>query len=105
VLVHGSMLLPLFSLLLIGLAGPNPIAAIFSWKPIMWLGETTLALYLLHFNAFILIHLYKLPERLHVERFDPWISFAFIVLMAIVVLKFYERPARNAFMSLFTPAG
>ena len=105
VLVHGSMLLPLFSLLLIGLAGPNPIAAIFSWKPIMWLGETTLALYLLHFNAFILIHLYKLPERLHVERFDPWISFAFIILMAIVVLKFYERPARNAFMSLFTPAG
>jgi peptidoglycan/LPS O-acetylase OafA/YrhL len=104
VLVHGSMLLPLFSLLLIGLAGPNPVAAVFSWKPIMLLGETTLALYLLHFNGFLLIHLYKLPERFHVERFDPWISFAFIMLMAIVVLKFYERPARQFFMNLFAPA-
>jgi peptidoglycan/LPS O-acetylase OafA/YrhL len=103
VIIHGALLLPVFSALLIGLAGPNWVASTFSWKPVMWLGETTLALYLLHFNAFILIHFYKLPERLHVARYDPWISFGFIMLMAVLVLKFYERPARRYFLELFAP--
>ena len=103
VIVHGALLLPVFSALLIGLSGANPVASVFAWKPIMLLGETTLALYLLHFNAFILIHLYKLPERLHVAKYDPWISFAFILLLAMAVLKFYERPARQYFLRLFTP--
>ena len=103
VIIHGCLLLPLLSMLLIGLAGSNPVASVFSWKPIMLFGETTLALYLLHFNAFLLIHFYKLPEKLHVTRFDPWISFAFIMLMAIVILKFYERPARKAFLAFFEP--
>lgn len=103
VIVHGALLLPVFSALLIGLSGQNPVASIFAWKPLMWLGETTLALYLLHFNAFLLIHFYKLPERLHVARFDPWISFAFILLLAVLVLKFFERPARRYFLGLFAP--
>ena len=105
VIIHGALLLPVFSALLIGLSGPNPVASVFAWKPIMWLGETTLALYLLHFNAFLLIHFYKLPERLHVAQYDPWISFAFIMLLAVLVLKFFERPARKYFLGLFTPAG
>ena len=103
VIVHGALLLPVFSALLIGLSGANPVASVFAWKPIMLFGETTLALYLLHFNAFLLIHFYKLPERLHVARYDPWISYAFIMLLAVLVLKFYERPARRYFLNLFTP--
>ena len=101
VIVHGALLLPVFSALLIGLAGQNPVASVFAWKPIMWLGETTLALYLLHFNGYILIHLYKLPERMHVAQYDPWISFAFIMLLAVLVMKFYERPAQKFFLGLF----
>ncbi len=104
VIVHGALLLPVFATLLIGLTGPNWVASVFAFKPVMWLGETTLALYLLHFNTFLLLHLYKVPERLHVARYDPWISFAFIMLLAVLVLKFYERPARRWFLSLFTPA-
>jgi peptidoglycan/LPS O-acetylase OafA/YrhL len=100
VLVHGSLLLPLFAILLIGLAGPNHISAVLAWRPITLLGETTFALYLLHFNAFLLIHLYHLPERLHVARFDPWISYAAIMAMALLVLKFYEAPARRFVLSL-----
>ncbi len=95
VLVHGALLLPLFALLLLGLAGPNPIASVLAWKPIVLFGETTFALYLLHFNAFMLIHFYKLPEKLHVVRYDPWISYAVIMLMALCVTRFFEQPARR----------
>jgi peptidoglycan/LPS O-acetylase OafA/YrhL len=105
VLEHGSLLLPLFALLLIGLAGPNLIASVFAWKPIVLLGEATFALYLLHFNAFQLIHIYKLPERLHVAAYDPWISYAFIMVLALLITFQYERPARNFVLSRFSPAG
>ena len=88
VLVHGALLLPLFALLLLGLAGPNPIASVLRGKPIVLFGETTFALYLLHFNAFLLIHFYKLPEKLHVVRYDPWVSYGFIMLMALCVTRF-----------------
>ncbi len=103
VIVHGALLLPVFSMLLIGLAGPNWVASVFSWTPVMWLGETTLALYLLHFNVILLLHFYKVPERLHVARYDPWISFAFVMAIAVVVTRFYERPARRRFLELFAP--
>ena len=104
VLIHGSLLLPFFALLLIGLAGPNLIASAFAWRPIVLLGETTFALYLVHFNAFLLIHLYKLPERLHVARFDPWISYAFILFLAAVITFRYERPARSFVLRHLSPA-
>ena len=103
ILVHGSLLLPLFSILIIGLAGPNPIAGILAWRPIVLLGETTFALYLLHFNAFTLIHFWRLPERLHVVRLDPWISYAFIMLLAFLISRFYEKPARRFLLSLISP--
>ncbi len=103
VLVHGALLLPLFALLLLGLAGPNPITSVLAWKPLVLFGETTFALYLLHFNAFLLIHLYKLPEKLHVVRFDPWISFAFILLMALCVTRLFELPARRFVLKLASP--
>ena len=103
VLVHGALLLPLFALLLLGLAGPNPITSVLAWRPIVLLGETTFALYLLHFNAFLLIHFYQLPEKLHVVRFDPWISFAFILLMALGVTRFFEQPARRFVLRLAAP--
>ena len=102
VIIHGSLLLPLFSLLLIGLAGQNPVAAVFAFKPLVVFGETTFCLYLLHFNAFLLIHYYKLPEKLHLTRFDPWISYAAIMLLALAVLHLYERPARRFVLSLAT---
>ena len=104
VLIHGSLLLPLFCMLLLGLAGKNPVAALFACRPIVLLGETTFALYLVHFNAFLLIHYYKLPERLHITRFDPWISYAFIMLLALGITFWFERPARAFVLSRLSPA-
>jgi peptidoglycan/LPS O-acetylase OafA/YrhL len=103
VLVHGTLLLPLFATLLIGLAGPNPVASVLAWRPIVLFGETTFALYLLHFNAFLLIHAYHLPEHLNVARFDPWISYLAIILLAFAVHRWYEQPARKFVLSIASP--
>jgi peptidoglycan/LPS O-acetylase OafA/YrhL len=100
VLVHGALLLPLFAALLLGLAGSNPIASVLSWRPIVLFGETTFALYLLHFNVYQMIHIYHLPERLHLVALDPWISYAVIFLLAFLVHRFYEQPARRFVLSL-----
>jgi peptidoglycan/LPS O-acetylase OafA/YrhL len=96
VLVHGGLLTPLFAAVILGLAGPSPLARIFAWRPLVEVGASTYALYLLHFNVFTLIHLNHVPEKLHVERFDPWISYVFVVLLAMAVRKWVEHPCQVA---------
>ncbi len=101
VLVHGSLLLPIYATILIGVAGANPVASVFAFRPLVLLGETTFALYLLHFNGIQFIQNHHLTERLHLAAFDPWISFAAIILLAILVTFLYERPARNFVLARF----
>jgi len=96
VLIVGGLITPLFAAIMLGLAGPSPLASIFSVRPLVTLGAASYCLYLLHFNVFILLHLNHVPERLHVERFDPWISYIFIVLLALAVYRWLEQPAQKA---------
>jgi peptidoglycan/LPS O-acetylase OafA/YrhL len=104
VIVHGSLLLPVFAALLLGLAGANPVSAVFAWRPIVLFGETTFALYLLHFNTLELLRNYKVTDRLHLQQFDPWISFAFVMVLAFMVSRFWEKPARETVMRWLLPA-
>ena len=99
IIIHGALLLPLFCLLVLGLAGPNLIASAFALRPLVAFGEATFALYLLHFNVFELIHQYHLPERLHVARFDPWISYIAILALAYATVRFVEKPARRVILA------
>ncbi len=99
VIIHGALLLPFFCLLVLGLAGPNPIASVFAMRPLVVFGEATFALYLLHFNVFELIHQYHLPERLHVAQFDPWISYVVILALAYGTVRFVEKPARRVILA------
>jgi peptidoglycan/LPS O-acetylase OafA/YrhL len=101
-IMHGGLLLPLFASMIFGLSGPHPISSIFAWKPILLIGESSYCLYLLHFNVFILLHLYHIPERLHVAAFDPWISYVVIIALALVVYRFFENPARKAILQRFS---
>ncbi|MBS1821844.1 MAG: acyltransferase [Acidobacteria bacterium] len=103
-LLHGGLLLPLFSALVFGLCGPHIISSVFSWGPLLLIGESSYCLYLLHFNVFILIHMYKLPERLHVAALDPWISYAALIALSIFVYRFIENPVRRALLNRFPPA-
>jgi len=96
ILVHGGLLTPLFAAIILGLAGPSALASVFAWRPLVVVGASTYCLYLLHFNVFILLHVHHVPERLGVARFDPWISYAFIVLLALAVQRGVELPAQQA---------
>jgi len=96
ILVHGGLLTPLFAMVILGLAGPSWLANIFSWRPLVAIGSSTYCLYLLHFNVFLLLHNYHVPERLHVAALDPWISYVFIVLLAVAVRRWVEHPCQVA---------
>ncbi|HSU18239.1 MAG TPA: acyltransferase [Acidobacteriaceae bacterium] len=92
ILVHGGLMTPVFAAIILGLAGPSPLASIFSWRPLVAIGSATYALYLLHFNVFNLIHEYHWPQRLHIAWADPWISYVFVVLLAMAVRRWVEHP-------------
>jgi peptidoglycan/LPS O-acetylase OafA/YrhL len=100
--MHGGLLVPLFSLLTLGLAGRNHISSLFAVRPLVLLGEATFALYLLHFNVFVLIHTYRLPERLHLTAWDPWLSYAALLLLAYAAFRWVENPARKAILRRFS---
>ncbi len=95
VLVHGGLLTPVFCCVILGLAGQTIWARIFSWGPLVAIGSSTYCLYLLHFNMFVLIHMHKWPERLHVARFDPWISYVAVVVFAMLARRFVEKPGQK----------
>jgi len=96
VMVHGGLLTPVFAAIILGLAGRSWLASIFSIRPLVYVGASTYCLYLLHFNVFVLLHLHHVPERLHVQRFDPWISYVFVVLLALAVRALVEHPGQIA---------
>ncbi len=98
ILMHGGLLMPLFAALIVGLSGPNPIASIFTWRPLVLLGQASYCLFLLHFNFINMVRIYNLPQRLHVAAFDPWITYAATVLLAFAALHLVENPARNAIL-------
>lgn len=98
---HGGLLIPLFAALVFGLSGSHPLASLFAWRPLLLIGESSYCLYLLHFNVFILIHMYRLPERFHVAALDPWISYAALILLSLVVYRYVENPARRMLLRRF----
>ena len=56
IMVHGGLLTPLFAAIILGLSGPSLLASVFSWEPLVAVGASTYALYLLHFNVYLLLH-------------------------------------------------
>jgi peptidoglycan/LPS O-acetylase OafA/YrhL len=103
-ILHGGLLLPLFAAMVFGLSGRHVISRIFSWGPLLLVGESSYCLYLLHFNVYLLIHNHHLPERLHVAAFDPWISYAALIAISVVIYKFFENPVRRAILDRFPPS-
>jgi peptidoglycan/LPS O-acetylase OafA/YrhL len=95
-LLHGGLLVPLFAALTLGLSGPSPFATLFGVKPLVYVGRATFCLYLLHFNAFMLLQSNHVMERLHLKALDPWISYVAVLALALLAHRFVETPARKA---------
>ncbi len=94
-MMHDGLLMPLFGLAILGLAGQNLIARFFGFFPFAAIGRASYCLYLLHFNLWLLIHNSHVLDKLHLAQFDPWLSYGLLVVGAILVMLFIERPCQR----------
>lgn len=101
VLLHGGLITPLFAVLVFGLTGTHWITRALSWGPIGAFGRASLCLYLLHFNTWIVLHAFQVPERLHVQRFDPWFSYAVMLGFAYAAFCLVEKPAQSFLLTRY----
>ena len=88
----GGLFPPVGSGVIVGLGGASPLARIFSVRPLVAVGTSTYALYLLHFNLFQLLQWHHVADRLHVAPYDPWISYVFVIAVAMAVRRWVEHP-------------
>lgn len=94
-LLHDGFFMPLFGCMILGLAGVNPLSSFFGLRPLVFVGEASYCLYLLHFNLWNLIHDSHILDRLGIARFDPWISYVLLILLSLAALHFVEKPAQR----------
>lgn len=94
-LLHDGFFMPLFGCIILGLAGVNPLSRVLGIPPLVFVGEASYCLYLLHFNLWNMIHDSHVLDRLGVARFDPWISYVLLIVFALMALHFIEKPAQK----------
>jgi peptidoglycan/LPS O-acetylase OafA/YrhL len=94
-IIHDGLLMPLFALIVLGLAGENLLARALGVRPLVFVGEASYCLYLLHFTLWNLIHDSHVLEALGLIRFDPWLSYVLLIALSLVALYFVEKPAQR----------
>jgi peptidoglycan/LPS O-acetylase OafA/YrhL len=94
-LIHDGLLMPLFACMILGLAGENPLSFFFGLRPLVFVGEASYCLYLLHFTLWNLIHNSHVLEHLNLIQFDPWISYLLLIGLALLALHLVEKPAQR----------
>lgn len=100
-LMHDGLMMPLFGLAILGLAGHNLIARFFGITPFVAVGQASYCLYILHFNLWNLIHNHHIVASLGLTRFDPWLSYSVLVVLAVLAMKYIEKPAQKAIKKQF----
>ena len=73
----------------------NPLSHVLGIRPLVFVGEASYALYLLHFNFWNQVHDSHVLERVGLAKYDPWISYFILVAMALVALHVVEKPAQR----------
>jgi peptidoglycan/LPS O-acetylase OafA/YrhL len=92
---HDGIMMPMFGCIVLGLAGENLLASLFGLRPLVFVGEASYCLYLLHYNFWNLLHGSHLLERTGLIRFDPWISYGILIGLALLALHLVEKPAQR----------
>jgi len=94
--MHDGLLMPLYGMVVLALAGRNFIARLFSIYPLIVIGEASYCLYILHFNVWLFLHDdTHIIERAGLLRFDPWLSYIIIVSFAVAAMYLVERPGQR----------
>lgn len=94
-IIHDGFLMPLFACIVLGLAGENLLASALGVRPLVFVGKASYCLYLLHFSLWHLVHESGILVRLGLARFDPWLSYALMIALALFALHFIEKPAQK----------
>jgi peptidoglycan/LPS O-acetylase OafA/YrhL len=94
-ILHDGLLMPLFGCIVLGLAGENPLATLMGMRPLVFVGEASYCLYLLHFNLWNLIHDSHVLDWLGLTQFDPWLSYVVLIALAVATLYLVEKPAQR----------
>jgi peptidoglycan/LPS O-acetylase OafA/YrhL len=94
-IMHDGLLMPLFACIVLGLAGKNPLSQVLGARPLVFVGEASYCLYLLHFTLWNLIHETHVLDRMGLSRFDPWISYVVLIGLALLALHLVEKPAQR----------
>jgi peptidoglycan/LPS O-acetylase OafA/YrhL len=94
-IIHDGLLMPLFGCIVLGLAGENFLARALGIRPLVFVGEASYCLYLLHFSLWNIIHGSHVLDALGLARFDPWISYVLLIGLSIFALYFIEKPAQR----------
>jgi peptidoglycan/LPS O-acetylase OafA/YrhL len=94
-IIHDGLLMPLFACIVLGLGGENPLARALSVRPLVFVGEASYCLYLLHFSLWNIVHGSHVLNVLGLSWFDPWLSYALMIAMAVFALHFIEKPAQR----------
>ncbi len=92
--MHDGLLMPIYAMIVLGLAGRNLLSRCLSLFPLVVIGEASYCLYILHFNLWNLIHDSKILERTGLSVFDPWLSYLLLVGFAIATVHLVERPGQ-----------
>ena len=71
------------------------MAALLGMRPLVFVGEASYCLYLLHFNFWNLIHDTHVLNWAGLSRLDPWISYVILIGLALVALHVVEKPAQR----------
>lgn len=94
-LMHNGLMSPLFAISILGLAGRHAITRVLALPLFVGIGEASYCLYILHFNLWRWFHTSGFLVRLHLLRFDPWISYLLLEVSAFVAYRLIERPSRR----------
>ncbi len=99
-ILHDGLLMPLFGCVILGLAGVNPLSRALGVRPLVFVGQASYCLYLLHFNMWNLIHDSHVLNWLRLNKLDPWISYVLLVGLALAALHLVEKPAQQQLRKL-----
>ena len=92
------------ALIVFGAAGTGLLAAVLAWRPLIYLGETSYSLYLVH--AFILSILYNAFKIPRIAAFVPinvrdWLVIVAVLSAASLLYHLVEKPGRRIVNRVF----
>jgi peptidoglycan/LPS O-acetylase OafA/YrhL len=93
-LLHDPLMVPFYACIIFGLSADHWLSWIIARPWFVAVGEASYCLYILHFNIWQLLHDHGLLAKMHLARWDPWISYALILAVAMLAYRWIELPAR-----------